>query len=234
MRLLARLRDGNLYRLVLLPPSNAYATSSASPTKKGTIKGQNGMSIFTRRSAKLSNYYSTQVDIAIPEPEPSFRIDGKVVEVYQGCGIAVLDTNSSDSLTINRGTDGIHFEELSVGDRVNCQVAIIGSRVLYGHQQTQSMASSVKKSVCSVRDVNARPAKGLPRRSAGAFDSEPRSMTKVEFITEYCRRWGVAWGDISKYRAALPTDEGVGWKMVNIGIREDDETLHGPLEPLSE
>ena len=57
-------------------------------------------------------------------------------------------------------------------------------------------------------------------------------MTKKEFIAEYCRRWGVAWADILRYRSAVPSSDRVGWKMLDIDDHDDDQTVRSPLEPL--
>lgn len=85
------------------------------------------------------------VDIAIPEREPSFQIDGEVIEVLPGCGMATVRANSLEELVVNRGTDGVHFEHLNIGDIVNCQVAIADSRVMYAHQQTVPMSAIPSK-----------------------------------------------------------------------------------------
>jgi len=172
----------------------------------------------------MSNRSITKVDIAISEPESSFQIDGQVIEVLHGSGFAILATNSADDLTISRGTDGIQFEEPQVGDRVNCQVAIEGGRVLHGHQETQSMLDSVDKDHRS--DAHPLP----PPKRPDTFTAEQR-LTKEEFIDEHCRRWGVAWADIANCRVAVPSDDGAGWKMVNSGGRDDEETLHPPWSP---
>ena len=88
---------------------------------------------------------TSQIDIQIPAPEPSFQIDGKVIEILPGSGLATVRANSSGDLTVNRGTDGVHFEELLIGDRVNCQVAVASHRVMYAHQQTMPLEIPVSK-----------------------------------------------------------------------------------------
>jgi hypothetical protein len=61
-----------------------------------------------------------------------------VVEVLPGCGTAVIAGEHPDVM-VNRGTDGIHFDALRLGQGVICVVANRGNRVLHAHQQTTSM-----------------------------------------------------------------------------------------------
>jgi len=77
--------------------------------------------------------------------EPLFQIDGVVVEVLQGCGMATVRTNAADELSLNRGTDGLHFDALRVGQRVNCEVDVLRNRVAHAHQQTLPMPTDPHK-----------------------------------------------------------------------------------------
>ncbi len=70
--------------------------------------------------------------------EPSFEIDGQVVELLRGCGTAVIASEYAEVM-LNRGTDGVHFEQLYLGQKVICDVAKANKRVLFAHQQTSSI-----------------------------------------------------------------------------------------------
>lgn len=179
---------------------------------------------------KMSNMTATQVHIAVSVPQLSFQIDGQVVEVLPGSGLATIVTNSMGDFAVSRGTKGLHFEELCVGDWINCQVTFDGSRVLYAHQQTQTIPTPVKAQLDRVLDA---PFQARPRPSRlGSLDSKRRSMTREEFIAEYCRRWGVTWADLSRYRVPVPSNDTMGWTMARIDCHEDEETVAGSLEPL--
>ena len=91
----------------------------------------------------MSSMTAPQIDILLPLNEPSFQIDGKVVEVLPGSGMAALHTNTSGDYTFNRGTDGVHFDDLCIGDTVHCEIAIDGNRVLYAHQQTRPVPGPI-------------------------------------------------------------------------------------------
>jgi len=140
---------------------------------------------------------------------PSFEIDGKVTEILRGFGLAVINAGGIDEFTLNRGTDGVHFEALRIGQKVSCQVAAQGHRVLHAHQQTQ-------------------PVHVWPESGQAAFGT----MTKDEFVAQYCRRWGVKWTDISQYRVVVPHRDGIGWAMESVDLHVDAQTSHGALEPL--
>ena len=57
-------------------------------------------------------------------------------------------------------------------------------------------------------------------------------ITKEEFIADYCRKAGVAWTDISKYRVVVPSNDlaGPGWIVVSVDTYEGDLTSQAPLE----
>ena len=69
--------------------------------------------------------------------EISFVVDGHVTEVLRGCGVATIHSGLSEEYSVNRGTDGVHFETLRVGQKVSCQVALPTQRVVHVQQQTQ-------------------------------------------------------------------------------------------------
>ena len=52
----------------------------------------------------------------------SFEIEGQVIEVLQGCGMASIASPHGVIYTINRQTPGIAFTELHEGLRVRCEV----------------------------------------------------------------------------------------------------------------
>lgn len=66
--------------------------------------------------------------------DSSFEMEGRVVELLRGCGTAVI-AGEQQELTINRGTDGVHFEQLSLGQNVVCTVTGRNKRVLHARQQ---------------------------------------------------------------------------------------------------
>ncbi len=145
---------------------------------------------------------STPAAAARPR-EPSFQIDGMVTEVLRGCGVATVHTGGSEEFTVSRGTSGVHFEDLRVGQKISCEVAFPTQRVLHAHQETQPVH--------------------LPARTG---------LTKEEFIAEYCRQWGVAWSDLSRYRVVVPAGNGAGWAMANVDTHDADRTSHGSLESI--
>ena len=75
----------------------------------------------------------------------SFVVDGHVTEVLRGCGVATIHSGRSEEYSVNRGTDGVHFEALRVGHKVSCQVALPTQRVLHVHQQTQPLHVPVRR-----------------------------------------------------------------------------------------
>lgn len=79
-----------------------------------------------------------QSDCQHPQSEAfqdsSFEMEGRVVELLRGCGAAVI-AGELQEVTINRGTDGVHFEQLSLGQNVVCTVTRKNKRVLLARQQ---------------------------------------------------------------------------------------------------
>lgn len=138
--------------------------------------------------------------------EPTFQIDGLVTRVLPGCGLATIEAGGADNLTVNRSTDGVEFDKLIVGQKVNCVVSCETNRVLRAQQEIEA---------------------GPPAPDGDSASRNP--MTKQEFITEYCRRWGVAWADISRYRVPVLSGDGARWTMLNIDDNENDQTVHSPL-----
>lgn len=145
--------------------------------------------------------------------EPTFQIDGQVVTVLRGSGIATLLTNSADDLTLSRSTAGVHFEQLRVGDWIHCKVGVNSGRVVHALKQIRPIP-------VTSADRSGTP---CPKRPAS-------TMAKEEFIAQYCRRRGVEWADIAQYRVALPSDDATGWTMVNTGCHDDEQTVQSPLE----
>ena len=142
--------------------------------------------------------------------DPTFQIDGVVTTVLPGCGLATIEAGGSDDLTVSRSTDGIEFDKLEIGQKIACVVSYKTNRVVRVHHAPAPLS----------RDLG-----------GGAAFRSP--MTEQEFIAKYCRRWGVAWADISRYREPVRKGDG-GWTMVNIDDHENDQTLHSPLNPLSD
>ena len=140
--------------------------------------------------------------------DPTFQIVGVVTTVLPGCGLATIEAGGSDDLTVSRSTDGIEFDRLTIGQKIACVVSYKTNRVVRAHHATAP----------------------LPLNSGGAAAARS-PVTKQEFIAEYCRRWGVAWADISRYRVPVQNGDG-GWTMVSIDDHENDQTLHSPLDPL--
>lgn len=64
------------------------------------------------------------------EPEPSFEIEGEVVEVLAGCALGSVLSPTGAIYTVDRQTPGIALDELRMGQRVRCQIACKFHRVL--------------------------------------------------------------------------------------------------------
>ena len=71
------------------------------------------------------------------------EIQGSVVNVLKGCGLAEVQCAGPYELTINKGTDGVHFDALTVGQRIACEVAPASRRVVHVHQQTMPMTAAI-------------------------------------------------------------------------------------------
>lgn len=65
--------------------------------------------------------------------ESTFQMDGFVVELLPGCGIATVATGQT-VLVINKGTDGVRFEQLFPGQKIHCLVDRASNRVLHVEQ----------------------------------------------------------------------------------------------------
>lgn len=65
-------------------------------------------------------------------PELSFEINGKIVEVLMGCGVATVRSQHS-TYTVNRDTAGIDFDELRCGQLIHCQIQCSFHRVMRAH-----------------------------------------------------------------------------------------------------
>lgn len=70
--------------------------------------------------------------------ESTFQMDGFVVEKLPGCGIAAVAAGQA-VVVINKGTDGVHFEELFLGQKIHCLVDKRSRRVVHARQQTATM-----------------------------------------------------------------------------------------------
>lgn len=71
------------------------------------------------------------VAMAMPKPaELTVFVDGEVVEVLEGLGLAHVRTADGLTYGVNRQTAGIEFSQLRSGVRVRCQVTAKFNRVL--------------------------------------------------------------------------------------------------------
>ena len=68
------------------------------------------------------------------------EISGTVVEVLKGCGSATVETKAGSELRLNKGTGGVHFDQMRVGQPVSCIVSTATGMVLHAHQQTTTMS----------------------------------------------------------------------------------------------
>ena len=79
-----------------------------------------------------------QADCREPRSEvfidASFEIEGRVVELLRGCGTAVIAGDRLEVM-LNRGTDGVQFDQLVLGQKVVCTVTRRNKRVLFARQQ---------------------------------------------------------------------------------------------------
>ena len=91
----------------------------------------------------MNKYTSTHG--LIPANEPSFRIDGQIAILLPGCGVATIHSHGMDDFTINRGTEGVHFDDLRVGQEISCDVGGAHHRVLHAHQQTKPLQLVAQK-----------------------------------------------------------------------------------------
>ncbi len=83
--------------------------------------------------------YTADYDPSHFDRRHGFSAEGEVVEVLKGCGIATISSQRG-TLTIHKGTDGVHFDALRPGQSLSCELAPDGSnRVMHAHQQTQPM-----------------------------------------------------------------------------------------------
>jgi hypothetical protein len=71
----------------------------------------------------------------------SFEIEGQVIEVLQGCGMASIASPHGVIYTINRQTPGIVFTTLHEGVRVRCQVGGEVKHVLHAELVQRSGAT---------------------------------------------------------------------------------------------
>lgn len=55
---------------------------------------------------------------------------GRVVEVLPGCGLVALSVGKGEEITLQRGTEGVSFDDIYVGQRLSCRVARRSRRVL--------------------------------------------------------------------------------------------------------
>lgn len=82
---------------------------------------------------------------AVPSVEALFSIDGLITEVLPGCGAAIVEVpGQAGDFSIHRGTAGIDFDKLKVGQRVHCDIGASSDRVIHAHQQTQPIVVSRK------------------------------------------------------------------------------------------
>ncbi len=83
--------------------------------------------------------YAADYDSLNFQARHPFSADGEVVEVLKGCGIATISSDRG-TLTVHKGTEGVHFDALRPGQTVSCELSPDGSnRVTHAHQQTQPM-----------------------------------------------------------------------------------------------
>lgn len=67
--------------------------------------------------------------------ESTFEMVGHVVEILHGCGIAAVVAPHRE-VVLNRGTEGVHFDGLQLGQAVTCTVGKSSRRVLLAQQET--------------------------------------------------------------------------------------------------
>ena len=65
------------------------------------------------------------------EDAASFEIEGEIVEVLPGYGLAHVQTAEGQVYGLNRTTPGIDFEEIHAGQQVRCVVTLEFNRVLH-------------------------------------------------------------------------------------------------------
>ncbi len=73
--------------------------------------------------------------------ESTIQMDGFVVEKLPGCGIAAVATGQT-LLVINKGTEGVRFEQLFLGQKIHCRVDRASNRVLHVDQHTATLGLS--------------------------------------------------------------------------------------------
>ena len=66
----------------------------------------------------------------------SFEIEGQVIEVLQGCGMASIASHHGVIYTLYRQTPGIDFNELYEGRWVRCELGGDATRVLHAELVT--------------------------------------------------------------------------------------------------
>ncbi len=81
--------------------------------------------------------YPHSASTTVHAARDAMEIRGRVVSVLKGCGLADVEFGGHHhQLTVNRGTDGIHFNDLRVGQMISCEMSAGSKRVIHAHQQT--------------------------------------------------------------------------------------------------
>jgi len=63
--------------------------------------------------------------------EPTLVVEGRILEVLSGFGLAHFATDENVMYGINRQTTGVNFDQLREGQRLRCEVVPQFARVLH-------------------------------------------------------------------------------------------------------
>ena len=70
--------------------------------------------------------------------EPSLVVEGRIIEVLSGFGLAHFATDENVMYGINRQTPGLDFDQLREGQRLRCDVVPQFARVLHAESIADS------------------------------------------------------------------------------------------------